>query len=74
MGVAGGRRGGTRSPGRAEPRQGSADCLVRAHRARALGLRAQIRRARHLGRRSTGAGDPVRGQTGRRIPAHPPRT
>jgi len=42
--------------------------------ARALGLRAQIRRARHLGRRSTGAGDPVRGQTGRRIPAHPPRT
>ena len=57
-----------------EPRRGSADCLVRARRPGALGVRAQIRRARHLGRRSVGPGDPVRDQAWRRIPADPPRT
>jgi len=73
-GVAGGRRGGTGGPRRAEPRRGPADYLVRPRRPRALGVRAQIRRARHLGRRSVGAGDPVRRQAGRRIPADPRRT
>jgi Na+/H+ antiporter NhaA len=74
LGVAGGRRGGIGGSRRAEPRRGSADCLVRARWPRALAVRAQIRRARHLGRRSIGPGDPVRGQAGRGVTADPRRT
>ena len=74
LGVAGGRRGGTGGPRRAEPRQGSADCLVRARRPRVLGVRAQIQRPRDPGRRCAGAGDSVGGEAGRSFPARSHRT
>ncbi len=66
--------GGSRDPRRTEPRRGSPACLVRARWPRALGVRAEIRRARHVGRRRVGSGDPVRGRTGGPLPADPPRT
>src|SRR5215472_1636952 len=66
--------GGGGGPRRLEPRRSAARDLVRARRPRIVGVRAQIGRPRHPGRRGARPRHPVQSKAWRSLSAHSHRT